>query len=88
MDSVPENLKIRAIDQIDACQEIVKDGMEEMLEDIQQAMYVVQKKASRSLLPHVRDKLQPGYLRVLNENGPGVISRQRVSICLTCLHLD
>lgn len=78
-DSIPESLKTRAADQVDACRDIVKDGMDMILEDVQRAMDIVQKTASRSLLPHVRDKLKPGYLRVLQERGPGAIARQRVS---------
>jgi ribose 1,5-bisphosphokinase PhnN len=73
------------MDQIDACKDIVKDDMEHMLEDVQHAMDIVQKVASRSLLPHVRDKLRPEYLRVLEVQGPGAILRQRVSIYLARL---
>lgn len=95
VDSMPNNLKTRAAVQVEACRDMIKDGMEQILEDVQRAMDIVQKAASRSLLPHVRNKLRPGYLRVLQEEGAGAVSRQRViadySSCLTlwliCFHV-
>ena len=86
--SIPQSLSMRAKDQIEVCHDIINSGMEQMLEDIQHAMDIVQRAASRSLLPHVRHRLQPGYLRAAQQHGPGAIVRQRVSIGCAYQHFN